>query len=298
LKRERAIFLLIGAALCWSLGGVLIKGVDWNPMAIAGARSLIAAVFVWFAFPGMRFTWSFYQISGAAAYAANMVTFVAANKMTTAANAVLLQYTAPAWVAFFSAWFLKERIRRADWVTISLVSGGIILFFMDKLSFRGFWGNMAAVTSGFAFAWVFLLFRRQKEHAPYGSLFLGNVLAGMICLPFMFQGSPGAKGAAGLLLLGVVQLGLAYSLFSVASRYVTAIDAALILLLEPLLNPVWTWLAIREVPGRWAMAGGIIILGAITFQAVVPKGAIDPAYEGTDGDPRFNIQDSREDHNP
>ncbi len=271
MKRERALALLIGAALCWSLGGVLIKSVDWNPLAIAGARSLIAAVFVWFAFPGMNFTWSFYQLAGAVAYAANMVTFVAANKMTTAANAVLLQYTAPAWVALFSAWFLREKIRRSDWITISLVTGGIVLFFMDKLTFSGFWGNMIAIASGFSFAWVFLLFRRQKEHAPYASLFLGNVLAGAICIPFMFRGLPGVQSLAALFLLGIVQIGVAYSLFSVASRYVTAIDAALILLLEPLLNPVWTYLGHGEVPGKWAMCGGTIILGAITWQAVFPR---------------------------
>jgi len=271
MKREQSIFLLIGAALCWSLGGVLIKWVDWNPMAIAGARSMIAAVFVWFAFPKMKFTWSFYQLAGAGVYAANMITFVVANKMTTAANTVLLQYTAPAWVALFSAWFLNEKIRRSDWVTISLVMSGIVLFFMDKLSFAGFWGNISAVVSGFCFAWVFLFFRRQKEHGPYGSLFLGNVLAGLICLPFMFQGSPGGKGLVGLLLLGVVQIGVAYSLFSVASRYITAIGAALILLLEPLLNPVWTFLALGEIPGTWAMVGGAIILAAITVQAVIPK---------------------------
>lgn len=271
MKREKALFFLIGAALCWSLGGVLIKGVDWNPLAIAGARSLIAAVFVWFAFPGMRFTWSFYQLAGAVAYAANMITFVAANKMTTAANAVLLQYTAPAWVALFSAWFLREKIRRSDWITISLVTGGIVLFFLDRLTFNGFWGNMIAVASGFAFAWVFLLFRRQKEQAPYGSLFLGNVLAGLICLPAMLHGTPGGKDIAGLLLLGIVQIGLAYSLYSVASRYVNAIDAALILLLEPLLNPVWTYLAHGEVPGKWAMVGGVIILGAITWQTAFSR---------------------------
>jgi drug/metabolite transporter (DMT)-like permease len=88
----------------------------------------------------------------------------------------------------------------------------------------------------------------------------------------MFQGSPGGKGLVGLLLLGIIQIGVAYSLFSVASRYIKAIDAALVLLLEPLLNPVWTFLAHGEVPGKWAMVGGAIILSAITFQAVVPKG--------------------------
>ena len=271
MERQKALALLVGAALCWSLGGVLIKWVQWNPMAIAGARSLIAAAVVWVAFPRMRFTWSFYQLAGACAYAANMVTFVLANKMTTAANAVLLQYSAPAWVALFSAWFLKERIKRSDWATICIVSGGIILFFMDRLTFSGFWGNLAAVLSGFAFAWVFLLFRRQKEQAPYGSLFLGNILTGLICLPFMFRGSLGIQDITGLLLLGIVQIGIAYSLYSAASRHVIAIDAALILLLEPLLNPLWTYLALKEVPGKWAMLGGAIILGAITWQAMGTK---------------------------
>ncbi|MCJ7499813.1 DMT family transporter [bacterium] len=268
MKRKNAILLLLGAALCWSLGGVLIKWVDWNPMAIAGARSSIAAVVVWAAFPRMKFTWSAYQIAGALAYAATMITFVVATRMSTAANAVLLQYTAPAWVALFSAWFLKERVRRSDWATISIVLGGIVLFFMDRLTFSGFWGNLAAIASGFSFGWVFLLFRRQKELAPYGSLFLGNVLAGVICLPWMLQDVPDPKGVLGLVLLGVVQIGLAYILYSVASRHVRAIEAALILLLEPLLNPVWTFLAIGEVPGPWAMVGGAIILGVITFQAI------------------------------
>jgi len=281
--RGTAVILLFGAALCWSLGGVLIKGVALNPFAIAGGRSLIAAGVVWLAFPRMRFTWSFYQVAGAAAYAANMVTFVLANKMTTAANAVLLQYTAPAWVALFSAWFLKEKIRRSDWMVISLVAGGIFLFFMDRLSLTGLKGNMVAIGSGFSFAWVFLLFRRQKENAPYGSLFLGNILTGVICLPWLFQGSPGGRDLAGLMLLGVVQLGIAYSMYSAASRYVTAIDAALILLLEPLLNPVWTFLALGERPGPWAMLGGAIILGAITWQAMLPKASFVPGIDGNSG---------------
>ena len=270
MKREQAVILLIGAALCFSLGGVLIKWVDWNPIAIAGARSGIAAVLVYFAFPRMRITWSFYQLAGAGAYTANMLCFVVANKMTTAANAVVLQYSAPAWVALFSAWFLRERIRRSDWLAITLVTGGIFLFFMDKLTLTGFWGNLWAVASGFSYAWVFLFFRRQKEDVPYGSLFLGNALTGLICIPFMFQGMPGPQGILGLLLLGVVQIGVAYSLYSIAIRHVTALDASIILLLEPLLNPVWTFLVLGEVPGSWAILGALIILGAITLQTALP----------------------------
>jgi drug/metabolite transporter (DMT)-like permease len=225
---------------------------------------------VYLAFPRMRITWSFHQVAGAAAYTANMVLFVAANKMTTAANTVVLQYTAPAWVALFSAWFLRERIRRSDWLTIILVSGGTFLFFMDKVTLGGAWGNLLALASGFSYAWVFLLFRRQKDLYPYGSLFLGNVLTALVCAPFMFQGSPGTQGIVGLLILGVVQIGVAYSLYSIAIQHVTALDASIILLLEPVLNPVWTYLTLGEIPGPWSMIGCIIVLGAITYQTSAP----------------------------
>ncbi len=270
MKREQAVFLLVGASLCFSLGGVLIKWINWNPVAISGARSGIAAVVVYLAFPRMRITWSLHQLAGAAAFASNMILFVAANKMTTAANAVVLQYTAPAWVALFSAWFLREKIRKSDWLTITVVSGGIVLFFLDKVTLGGAWGNLLALASGFSYAWVFLLFRKQRDLDPYGSLFLGNVITAFVCAPFMFQGSVGIHGIIGLLTLGVVQIGIAYILYSIAIQHVTALDASIILLLEPILNPVWTYLTLKEAPGFWALAGCAIVLGAITYQTSAP----------------------------
>lgn len=270
MKRGWAAIMLVAASLCFSLGGVLIKGIDWNPVAIAGARSGIAAVVVYLAFPRMRITWSNYQVGGAVAFAANMVLFVTANKLTAAANAVVLQYTAPAWIALFSAWFLRERIRKSDWVVIVIVSGGMFLFFMDRLTPGVTWGNLLALGSGLSYAWVFLFFRRQKDLDPYGSLFLGNLLTLFICLPFMFRGSLGTKSIVGLLLLGIIQIGAAYILYSMAIRHVTALDASIILLLEPILNPVWTFLALHEIPGPWAIFGCAIILLAITFQTGAP----------------------------
>ncbi len=237
MTRTKTIAMLVGAAFCFSLGGVLIKLVDLHPAAIAGYRSAIAAVFVYLAFPRMKLTFSSYQLLGAVAYAGNMVTLVAATKMTTAANAILLQYTAPAWVALFSAWFLKERIRKSDWITIAVVTGGITLFFLDKLTFTGLRGNWWGIASGLTFAWVILLFRRQKGEGPYGSVFLGNVLTTLVCFPFMVKGLPDIQGGIGLALLGTVQMGAAFSLYSVASRYVTALTASIVLLLEAILNP-------------------------------------------------------------
>jgi len=249
---------------------VLIKWVPLNAMAIAGIRSAFAAMVVFAAFPRMKFTWSLHQLAGAFAFATTMITFVLATKMTTAANAVLLQYTAPAWVALFSAWFLKEKPTRSDWMVIFLVSGGMLLFFTDKLTAAGFAGNLYGIASGISFAWVILLTRRQQDSSPFTSIFLGNVLTALVCLPFMFQKMPDVKGWAGLVLLGVVQMGMAYILFGLATRHITAIDASIILLIEPVMNPVWTFLAIGEVPGPMAVVGGVIILAAVTFRAALP----------------------------
>ena len=270
MKREKALLMLVGAALCWSLAGVLIKWVPLNAMAIAGVRSAFAALVVLAAYPRMRITWSFHQLAGAAAYAGVMITFVLATKMTTAANAILLQYTAPAWVALFGPWFLKERARPSDWATIAVVTGGMILFFLDRISITGTWGNLLAVFSGFCFGWVFLLTRRQKDTSPFESVFLGNVLTALVALPFLVGETPDARAFLGLVLLGVVQLGLAYVLFASASRYVTALDASIILLLEPILNPVWTMIFLGEKPGPWSLIGGAVILGAVTLRAAWP----------------------------
>ena len=262
--------MLIAAALFWSLGGVLIKWVQWNPMAIAGMRSFIAAIVVFAAFPRVRMTISATTLWGAVAYAGTMITFVAATKLTPAANAILLQYTAPAWVALFGTWFLKERTRRSDWLIITLVMGGMVLFFLDELTLEGRWGNIIAISSGFCFAWLILITRKQRDSSPVLSVILGNILAGFIGLPFMFGTAPDAKGWVGLLLLGVVQLGLAYVFLVKGLRYVQALEASLILLIEPVLNPVWVLLTLGEKPGVLSVFGGMIILGSVTMRAVMP----------------------------
>lgn len=265
------IALMVGAALCWSLGGILIKWVQWNPMAISGVRSFIAAVVVYAAFPRIEITFSRLQVAGAIAYAATMITFVAATKWTTAANAILLQYTAPVWVALFSHWFLGERTKRSDLAALFVVMGGMVLFFLDRLTMGGMVGNLTAVLSGFCFGWLILMTRRQAEASPLGSVLLGNLLAGLVGLPWMFTGPyPDVYGWTGLALLGIVQLGLAYILFVLGIRRLRAVEASLILLLEPVLNPIWVLLLIGERPGPMAAAGGAVILGTLALRSAVP----------------------------
>jgi drug/metabolite transporter (DMT)-like permease len=270
-ERKKAILFLVLAALGWSLGGLLIKGIHWNPMAISGMRSMIGAFLMRAFFRNMKFTGSFHQVMGAMAYAGTVILYVVANKMTTAANAILLQYTAPIYVALFSPWFLGERSQRSDWVTIAVALGGMTLFFLDDLTVTAYWGNCAALASGFCFGWLTLFLRKQRGGSNIESLFLGNLLAAAIGIPFMFSGpSPDAAGWAGLLLLGVFQLGIPYVLYSLAIRDVTAVTAILVPMIEPVLNPIWVLLAIGERPGPMSILGGAIVLVSVTLRTLLP----------------------------
>jgi drug/metabolite transporter (DMT)-like permease len=264
----KAIIYLIITALLWSSGGLLIKMVAWNPIAIAGTRSAIAALVIFAFRRKMSFNWGFAQLGGALCYAGTVILFVAATKLTTAANAILLQYTAPIYVALFSYWLLKERITRSDLFTIVAAFGGMVLFFLDDLSKGGFWGNIIAIFSGIAFAGTALFLRKQKDHSPLESVFLGNILTFLIGLPFMVRSSPNATGWVGLILLGVIQLGCSYILYAEAIKHVTALEGILIPILEPVLNPVWVFLLIGEMPGHWALAGGIVVLVSVTLRCI------------------------------
>lgn len=265
----RAVGLLFAAALCWSLGGLLIKAIAWPPLAVAGGRGLIAAVFLTAISRGLRFHFSRPQVLGAIGYAACTVTFCAATKLTTAANAILLQYTAPVWIALFGTWLLGERATRADWFTIVAVLGGMGLFFADNLELSGMLGNALGALSGFCFAGMTIALRHQKDGSPVESIILGNLLAFLIGLPWII-GAPAlpANGWIALVLLGALQLGLSYWLYARAIRHVTALEAVLIPVIEPLLNPLWVLLAMGERPSPKALLGGAIVLLAITLRGL------------------------------
>lgn len=265
----RAVGYLVLAALCWSLGGLLIKAVTWPALAVAGGRGFIAAMFLILTNRALRFHFSPAQIWGAVAYAACTVTFCAATKLTTAANAILLQYTAPVWVALFGTWFLGERATRADWITIAAVLGGMTLFFADTLEMANVLGNALAISSGMAFAGMTIALRKQKAGSPVESIILGNLLAFIIGLPWLI-GAPALTpiGWTSLATLGVLQLGVSYWLYARAIKHVTALEAVLIPVIEPILNPIWVLLALHEKPSGPALAGGAIVLTAVTLRAV------------------------------
>lgn len=268
--RPKAILFLVLTAMLWSLGGLLIKSVNSNPLAIAGMRSGISAIIILIAVGRPKLNWSFAQVGAALAYTATVMLFVAANKNTTAANAILIQYTAPVYAAFLGAWLLKEKVKLLDWITIVIVLGGMMLFFIDDINTEGVFGNILAAGSGVAFAVFAVLMRMQKEGSPLESVLLGNILTAIIGIPFIFGAVPDTKGWFCLIVLGVIQLGLPYILYAKAIKHVTALEATIIPVIEPLLNPVWVFLLLGEKPGKWALAGGIIVLAAVTFRCLVP----------------------------
>lgn len=266
-NRTRAILLLIAAAVLWSSAGVLIKGVSLPALSVAGFRSAIALPVLLLFFGRRAVNFSAAQILGGVCYAATVTLFVSATKLTTSGNAILLQYTAPLYVALLSGWILHERTRWFDWAAIAAVLCGMSLFFLDRLSAGGLMGNILAVCSGFAFACLIIALRKQKDASPAGSAILGNLLTVLICLPWMVQSPPGGMDWIGLLLLGVFQIGLSYVCYSTAIRNVTAMEAILIPVLEPILNPLWALLWMGERIGPWALLGGFVVILSVLFRS-------------------------------
>ena len=269
---SRSVLQLIGAAFCWSLAGVLIKhvGDTWPGLAVAGARGAIAAVFLLLTCRGLRFPFSRIQIVTALLYAACTILFCWATTLTTAANAILIQYTAPVWVALLGARFLGERATRLDWIAIAVTIAGMAIFLGDGLASGHLGGDFLALLSGIGFGATVVALRRQKDGSPVESVILGNVIAFVICLPWILRAPPlPGDGWVAILLLGTVQLGLSYWLYTRAIRHVTALEGVIIPIIEPLLNPVWVLLFVGEAPSGLALIGGAVVITGVTLRSLL-----------------------------
>ncbi len=271
-RRGTGILAMAATAFLWSLGGLFIKLVDWNPIAIAGLRSLVASIVIVLYLRHPRFRFSFPQLAAAAANAATMLLFVCANKTTTAANAILLQYVAPVVTVFLGAILLKERLRIEHGVALPLVAAGMLLMFSGELGGGKWLGNILAIGSGITFGFYFVFMRMQKDGSPLESNLLSHWLTAGACivlslffpLPHITWQSLGA-----ILVLGTVQVGLSAILFSIAIRRVSAVQANLIAVIEQVFNPVWVFFALGEAPGTRALIGGAVIVLAVTVSSIL-----------------------------
>ncbi len=278
-ERVKAILLLALTALIWSSGGLAIKLIDWHPMAITGVRSAIAAITLAILFrKHLCFGFSPARIGAAAGYAGLLISNVIATKLTTAANAILLAYTAPIYVALLAPLVLKEKTRHSDWIFITVTVAGMVLFFLDKLSATGLWGNLVAVGTGLSYAVFTLCMRAQKDASPMESVIMGHVVTAACGLPFMLGNPPGAASCAGLLYLGILQQGLSLALYAWAIKRLIALEAILITTLEPIFNPVWVALGYGELPGPWAVLGGLVVIAAVTLRGLLSALRARPAH--------------------
>ncbi len=267
--RKKAILYLAMAACLWSTGGILIKLIDMNPIAIAGIRSGIAAIVMFLYLGKVRITINKINIAGACTYVALLFSFVGANKLTTSANAIFLQFTSPIWVIIITAIILKENIKRSDYLTVVAVLSGMLLFFIGSFGKGTMLGNIIACFSGIFQALLVILLKKHKEGSVVEVTLLGNVLTFLIAVPFIPHQIPSASSSLYLCLLGVVQLGIPYILYTLAIKQVSSIEAILIPVLEPLLNPFWVFLFAGEKIAPTVLIGGAIVISSIVFNEFI-----------------------------
>jgi drug/metabolite transporter (DMT)-like permease len=272
--------LILAAAALWSTGGLGIKNLEFPPLAIAGWRSLFALpILLLFLLRGARATVAKNRsvLATAVAYCLTVTLFVAANRLTTAANAILLQYTSPLWVIVLSIPLLHEKPHRRDYLTASGCFAGLLFFFVDELTFAGRLGNVIAVGSGLTMACLVVGLRFQgmqgAQSSALTSVVFGNLLCALVCSPWMAASfsSFGPRDWQILFSLGTFQIGVAYVFFSAGIRHVTALRATLLGLLEPILNPIWVALGNGEIPGAGAAIGGGIILVTVIVDGAVRR---------------------------
>jgi drug/metabolite transporter (DMT)-like permease len=263
------LLLVLGAAILWSTGGLFIKATHLSAIELSFGRSLLAAITI--AIGTRREGFGLNRVSAVTSvlYAALLILFVLATKLTTAANAIFLQYTAPVYVLILEPLFYKEKFRFRDLLTVALCVGGMSFFFVGKLRPQDISGNLLVLASGICFALFFLLLRHSKaRHVNRASSAIyGNLMVVLICGPAFFTAAGhgiSTPDFARMAYLGVIQIGFAYMLFTLAmARGVRSLDAGIIGYVEPVLNPIWVFLFIGERPSGWAILGGGIIMATV-----------------------------------
>jgi drug/metabolite transporter, DME family len=272
-----ARFELLLAALLFSTGGTVIKAISLTSWQVVSSRSLVAALVLLVGTRAWRwFSWR--SVLVGCAQAATMTTFVIANKLTTAANAVFLQATAPLYIAALGPFLLGEHFKRRDLPLLAAITGGILLLFVGSqeplaTAPHRVLGSLVGVASGFCWSMTVMGLRWLGRREPSGdatatgaAAIAGNLLACAVAAPFAFPfQAVHATDMAGVAYLGIFQVGGAYLLLSRGIRHVAAGKASLLLLVEPALSPVWAWLIHGEAPGLWPVAGGVLIIAAATM---------------------------------
>lgn len=269
-EHQKGLFAIIVSALLWSTGGLFIKLIQLDAFQLSFFRSLFAAATIAILFKRDAFKFNFGTLINSLFYPAILILFVIATKMTTAANAIFLQYTAPIYVLILEPILLKTHLERINVITIIVCFLGMGLFFLGELQPGHLEGNVIALMSGVCFAGFLLGMRKNKPEYQIATIFWGNIVVSLICSFSVINiSSVEISDFYMMAYLGIFQIGLAYAIFTYGLKRVQAIEASLISMIEPVLNPVWVLIGYGETPSFTAIIGGIIIILMISFRAVI-----------------------------
>lgn len=270
-NKRKGELLMVACAVMWSIGGILMKYIDCNPFFIAGGRSFISSmvVLLYMYTSKMKVQFNRQSVPAGISLCGCVTCFVCANKMTTAANAIVLQYVSPAVVLIISALFLGQKLKKMEVGVVALTFAGILLFFMDELDLGSMAGNFVAIISGTFMGAMFIFNARIDDMAvKMSGILFAHMMTALIGLPVgIVSGHVNLdfRAVLFLIILGIVQLGIPYVLFAKASSLISPLSCSLLGMIEPLLNPVWVALFYGEIPGIFALAGGVVVLGAVVF---------------------------------
>lgn len=272
MTKNKAIFEILLCAALWSIAGIFMKRIPWSGFAIAGVRSALAGAVmgVFMLARRLRMTVNRRSLFGGICLCATMTLFSVANKTTTAANAIVLQFTAPVWIMLIGVLFRRERFRRADVIAVALTFFGIALFFADGLGAGNTAGNLVALGSGLTFALYYISLGDCTEDERMSSVLIADGLTFLVGLPFLLTTETPVTGrvALCLVILGVFQLGIPYVLLAHASGWCPPLVCSLLGALEPLLNPVWVAIFDGEIPGVLALIGAVIVIATVTVRCI------------------------------
>ena len=271
-KEQVGILQMVICAVLWSTAGIFMKLLPWHGFAVASLRSLIAGVTVavYMGLKGYRVTINRRTLLAGLLAGFTYVCFATANKLTTAANAIVLQFTAPVFILIYSALFFHRRTRRPDLAVVLIVLAGITLFFFDQLGPSTLAGNLVAIAAGMFMAGMYMAVGEVELHERFSAILIGQAVAFLVGLPAVVTTRPVFNPVTVLtiLALGILQLGISYILYVMASRSCPALACCLLGAVEPLLNPLWVLIFDGERPGVFALLGGVIVIAAVTAWCV------------------------------
>lgn len=268
-KKTAGIIEMAICAVLWSLAGVLIKKISAGPMVIAGIRSLFAAIctFFYMKFAKVKISINKRVLLGSVFTSATFLLFVSANKMTDAANAIVLQYTQPIFILIFSWLFFKEKLLKKDIAVAFCTLFGVALFFADNLSGDKLWGNFVAIGAGASIALAFMIYEHVTKGERLTGMLLAHLTTAVVGIGY-FAINPEALTGSDVFymgILGIFQLGIAYVFFCLAVDKISGFACSIIGAIEPLLNPVLVMIFVGETPGKYALLGSMVVIGAVTI---------------------------------